>query len=406
MAYDTTYNWDNFSDAGTYFDYHSSNGSSGEQVVDEPTSNGNAPDWQWTDESSPSGGTGPPGGEGCVYPETSSPASNGDECWAALKTAYEVDAAAYLLFVTASICTFGSAGGDIYLEAWNGASWDILAQWTGSGTTTFQSVGPYNCNAYTNSDFKVRFRVVIGGTSYQNDFAISQLRIYGDDAEGITSVDPTTFDFDNADIDINGLNFLAAQGSGEVYLSDADTLAGSANEVDITSAVNTWADILINLDLTQLSAGEIASLNTLGPGTRYIIVLNDDSDEYGSAALTVHRIEAFVISLSSEFAPGATTAQLTAPATKTTGDFDAGRIEEVDNPATAIDITDGNYTEIEFCFKATGGSREVQYDFRIVGLDTYTLTPQLTIAAAAGVALPIFSDEGIHSLIFGGQIMR
>jgi hypothetical protein len=50
-------------------------------------------------------------------------------------------------------------------------------------------------------------------------------------AEGITSVAPTEFDYDNADIDINGAGFEASQGTGTVYISDADTLAGSANEV-------------------------------------------------------------------------------------------------------------------------------------------------------------------------------
>lgn len=182
MPYDQTYDFDSFADAAADFDYHSSNASSGEQVVNEPTSNGNAPDWQWTDEASPSSGTGPPGGEGCVYPETSSPAAAGNECWCVLKAAEQIDAALYLLNVTASICTLGNTAGAIYLEAWDGGSWNALASWAGSATTTWQSVGPYDCSAYTNSDFRVRYRVVVGtGNTYQCDFAISQLRVYGSD---------------------------------------------------------------------------------------------------------------------------------------------------------------------------------------------------------------------------------
>ncbi len=95
----------------------------------------------------------------------------------------------------------------------------------------------------------------------------------------------------------------------------------------------------------------------------------------------------FVISLSSEFAPGATTAQLTAPATKTTGDFDAGRIEEAANPTSAIDITTDNYTEVEFCIQATINASEVQYDFRIEGLAAYGVTPQLTITAGQFIGM-------------------
>ncbi len=207
-------------------------------------------------------------------------------------------------------------------------------------------------------------------------------------SEGITSIDPTTFDMDNADIDINGTNFLTPQGTGDVYLSDANTLAGSANEVDITSAVNTWSDTVINLDLTQLSGSELDDLHTLGPGQRYLIVVNSDSDEYGSTAITLHRPEGFVMSLGAG-TPGATTARLLAPATKTTGDFDAGRFEEAANPAATVNITTDNYTEMVWSMEAKPLAREVAYQFRVtiggVVIDDYTVTPQMTIGPSGEV---------------------
>jgi hypothetical protein len=96
---------------------------------------------------------------------------------------------------------------------------------------------------------------------------------------------------------------------------------------------------------------------------------------------------AFEVSLSSNIATGGadTTAQLTAPSGKTTGDFDTGRIWDDENGADSIDITTGNYTELEWCLQATADSEEVSYDFRIVKndgsvLDTYTVTPQLTVS--------------------------
>jgi hypothetical protein len=97
---------------------------------------------------------------------------------------------------------------------------------------------------------------------------------------------------------------------------------------------------------------------------------------------------AFEVSLSSNIAAGgeATTAQLTAPSGKTTGDFDAGRVWDDENGSDSIDITSGNYTELEWCLQATVDSEEVSYDFRVVlndgtVLDTYTVTPQLTVSA-------------------------
>ena len=82
-----------------------------------------------------------------------------------------------------------------------------------------------------------------------------------------------------------------------------------------------------------------------------------------------------------------TTAQLTPPAGKTTGDFVAGRIQDDENPADAVSITTDNYTEMEWCFKITDFATSTDvYQFRITAdgtpLDTYPVTPQLTYTAA------------------------
>ncbi len=241
----------------------------------------------------------------------------------------------------------------------------------------------------------------------QNRAAAVAMEIEHAAAEGISSIDPTEFDMDNGDVDINGLNFLASQGSGTVYISDANTLAGSVNEVEIANGVNTWSDTVINLDLTGLNATEVTNLNTLGPGTRYIIVVNNDSDEYGSLAITLHRAEAFVMSLGAG-TPGATTARLTAPTTKTTGDFDAGRFEEAANPATAVDITADNYTEMVWSIEAKDLAREVSYDFRVTKagavIEDYTVTPQVTVSGTVdftGTAAAVTSVIGALALMVG-----
>jgi len=206
-------------------------------------------------------------------------------------------------------------------------------------------------------------------------------------AEGITGVVPSEFDMDTADVDVDGLNFGASQGSATVYLSDANTLAGSANEVDITSAVNTWSDTQVNLDLTQLSAGELASLHTLGPGQRFVIILTDASDEYGSAAITLHRPQGFQMVLGAA-TPGTTTQRLTGMS----GTFGGGRIEETaaQNPSTTnTDVANNGNREDVWSIEAKVNSRAVQYDFRVLYdgevADTITQTPQVTISAGENI---------------------
>jgi len=81
----------------------------------------------------------------------------------------------------------------------------------------------------------------------------------------------------------------------------------------------------------------------------------------------------------------ATTAQLTAPSGKTSGaDFQAGEMCETSNPAPAINLGSGKYTEIEWCIQATSDSdTAAQYEFRVTyngnSLDTYSVTPKWTI---------------------------
>ena len=80
-----------------------------------------------------------------------------------------------------------------------------------------------------------------------------------------------------------------------------------------------------------------------------------------------------------------TTAQLNAPATKTTGDFTAGRIQDDENPADAVNILADDYTEMEWAIEATQHATDAQdYEFRLVRSDnsafaTYTFLPVWTI---------------------------
>lgn len=171
--------------------------------------NANGGYWCWTNTSSPSSGTGPPTGVACIYSETSSPSTVGDEFTCELRTALNGWQIGFN--VEFNTCMYGNTAGHAYFEAWDGDSWNIIDDWAGDATTTFTSRGPYDLTTYTNTDFKIRFRVVTGGTSYQNDFSWDEVRIYGDYR--------TTYTISGITRDKNG-NVL---GSCEVTLFKSDT---------------------------------------------------------------------------------------------------------------------------------------------------------------------------------------
>jgi len=103
-------------------------------------------------------------------------------------------------------------------------------------------------------------------------------------------------------------------------------------------------------------------------------------------------VAAFILSASANIAAGGenTTAQLTAPAS---GTFGGGRIQDDENPGDAVDPASNQYREDEWCMQATAAAIVgAVYEFRLVFdnedlFDTYTVTPQWTIAAT-GKGIP------------------
>ena len=191
----------------------------------------------------------------------------------------------------------------------------------------------------------------------------------------ITDVETTEeYDDNDTDVTITGVNFEASQGSGKVEMGD-DSDYATANKVEQTTT--SWGDT--SIDFT-------ANLGSQSPGSKWVFVTNNTGDKNDPGfAVTVHREQAFKMAASSNIAASGedTTVQLTAPASKTTGDFDAGRIQDDENPADAVDITLDDYTELEFCVSAKNAARLVQYAFRITRngalLNTYAVIPRLTI---------------------------
>jgi len=82
-----------------------------------------------------------------------------------------------------------------------------------------------------------------------------------------------------------------------------------------------------------------------------------------------------------------TTYQLSAPSGKATSDFDAGRMQDDENPSDAVTISADDYTEMEWCLSAESSTDGNTYQFRVtIGgnvLDTYTVTPEWTIGTVS-----------------------
>lgn len=86
----------------------------------------------------------------------------------------------------------------------------------------------------------------------------------------------------------------------------------------------------------------------------------------------------------------ATTALLTPPSGKSTSDFDAGRIQDDENPADLVTISSDDYTELEWSIGANSSARGFVYQFRVtrngVALNTYSVTPEWTIGLVLDTA--------------------
>lgn len=106
-----------------------------------------------------------------------------------------------------------------------------------------------------------------------------------------------------------------------------------------------------------------------------------------------------------------TTAQLTPPSGKSSSDFAAGRIQDDENPADAVSLTAGQYTEMEWCLQALpSASAGETYQFRLrrvaAELDSYSQTPEWTIASEGGVPRNALLVPGSGGLIGGGNTAR
>lgn len=135
---------------------------------------------------------------------------------------------------------------------------------------------------------------------------------------------------------------------------------------------------------------------------------SSDTELVVSAISHAHAVENVVLGLPAEvvLSPSAfitasgdnTTARLTAPSPKTTGDFQAGRIVDDENPSDSINLTTGKYTEVAYSIKFSSGASG-DYEFRLTDagtpIDAYTQTPVVTVSDS--VTLVVSSVNHVHT---------
>src|SRR5210317_485740 len=229
-------------------------------------------------------------------------------------------------------------------------------------------------------------------------------------------------------------NFLAGR------IQDDENPADSVNlGTDEYTAYEWCIELEAGSDRTAYSfrttvAGTVLDTYTLTPEATYAFLVSsaqNEGSETNSASLgklaeiTSAQTEAaetdnasldrvgflFELSASANIAPSgeATTAQLTPPSGKTTGDFTAGRIQDDENPADSVDIAENGYTEYEWSIIPSTDAPNDSYSFRVViddpggiiVLDTYSVTPQITLTRDTDVAAAQTELSETQAAFFG-----
>lgn len=179
-------------------------------------------------------------------------------------------------------------------------------------------------------------------------------------------------------------------GDGRMYIgfgSDADALTvPGSNWNTINNATGGGVGLAVG------------SRNTLASNSESVTALTATipSDSWASLAFVVKpnvvNNEVYITTSANITAGGeATTARLTAPSGKTTGDFVTGRRWDDENGTDTIDLTSNDYTEVEWLVALSADPVDTDYfEFRVyagsTALTTYTLTPKWTVGSGGGGA--------------------
>lgn len=118
----------------------------------------------------------------------------------------------------------------------------------------------------------------------------------------------------------------------------------------------------------------------------------DTYDEVSVAEETSPYVKSYVELQLSNYIPDSasepTTARMTPPSGKTTGNFEAGKITDDTNPLPSIDLTSDAYTEVEWCIIITDMNEDGdRFEFRVISNDWKF--PKYRVAPTVVQAYPV-----------------
>jgi hypothetical protein len=201
----------------------------------------------------------------------------------------------------------------------------------------------------------------------------------------------------------------ADDGSGRIYIafgSDADALTVPGSNWNTINKA-TGGGVGLCVGTRDALAGNSESLAAL--------TATITSDSWASLAFVVKpnvvANEVYIDTSANITAGGeATTARLTAPSSKTTGDFDTGRRWDDGNGTDSTNITIDNYTELEWKSALSSALVDTDYvEFRVyagaAALAPYPLTPKWTVGTgvSAVVTGTITSATTEADIVAGGK---
>jgi len=258
--------------------------------------------WCWDSDETTSSNVGPIGGQGgnpdgYVYTEMSSPGANGDVFY--METVNDIDSSKQSVSMTWYYSARTGSGDDatIYVEGWNGTSWVIVTTQDIPGSTdaTWYQVSS-DFDSYTNIDFKIRFRIVMGsgGTAWHKDIGLDTINIVAVDrivtpnistiSDDSTLEDGTTKNIHTVTLESAtqqvetysySFNYVSSDANDIGAISFSDGVSESGGVLTVPSGISTF-DISVTLtDDVEIEDDETYTITiegVTGTGT----ILNDD----------------------------------------------------------------------------------------------------------------------------------
>jgi hypothetical protein len=219
--------------------------------------------------------------------------------------------------------------------------------------------------------------------------------VSGEDTSNDTSYSATasadaTFDSDRLLVTVTAQNIDTGTATSRAVSASGITFGALTNRADTAVTNGNDHRHIVNTIPVSSGSGTVAptysyTISDSGSGPTGFMVLR--------GRLPAATNEVYIAASSNVAAGGeATTARLTAPSGKTTADFATGRRWDDENGTDTLDITSGDYTEVEWVLTTQAPATTDDYfDFRVYqdgsALDTYTVTPRWTIDAVAAITI-------------------